>query len=119
MRFISSKTHGILDYLSGILLILSPWLFGFANGGMAQNVPVITGILILVMALFTNYELGAVKVLPFNFHLAIDIMAGAFLALSPWMFGFADEVFVPHLIFGIFEMTAGLFTRNVPFYKRI
>jgi hypothetical protein len=35
MRFISTKTHGVLDYLMGLFLILSPWIFGFANGGAA------------------------------------------------------------------------------------
>ena len=33
MRFISTRVHGILDYLMGPLLIASPWLFDFDNGG--------------------------------------------------------------------------------------
>lgn len=83
MRFINSKTHGILDYLTGALLIVAPWLFGFANGGAAQTVPVVIGIAIIAMALFTDYELGAVKTIPLNFHLGTDVAAGLFLAVSP------------------------------------
>ena len=39
MRFISTKTHGALDYLTAIVLILAPWIFNFDNGGAAQWVP--------------------------------------------------------------------------------
>ena len=33
-----------MDYLMGILLIASPWLFGFDRGGAETWVPVILGI---------------------------------------------------------------------------
>lgn len=114
MRFISTKTHGILDYFWGILLILSPWLFNFANGGAAQIVPMVVGFMVLLMALVTNYELGAIKKVPMSTHLTMDIFAGVFLVISPWLFGFADVVYLPHLIFGIFAIGAGMFTKKVP-----
>ncbi len=38
---------------------------------------------------------------------------GALLALSPWLFGFADDVWLPHLIFGILEIGASLLTHQV------
>jgi hypothetical protein len=117
MRFMSSKTHGVMDYIAGILLILSPWIFGFATGGPAQTVPIVVGILIISMSLFTDYEAGAVKKISLNFHLGMDIIAGAFLALSPWLFGFADVIIWPHLLFGLLEIGAGLFTKKVPEYK--
>ena|SRR5690554_1101211 len=117
MRFINSKTHGILDYLTGALLILAPWIFGFANGGPEQIIPILIGSAIILMSLFTDYEMSAVKLIPLSFHLGTDILAGLFLALSPWMFGFADVIFWPHLIVGILEMGAGLFTHRVPDYK--
>ncbi|MGB3586873.1 MAG: SPW repeat protein, partial [Tunicatimonas sp.] len=50
MRFISSKVHGLLDYISGALLILSPWIFGFATGSFAQWVPMLVGATILVVS---------------------------------------------------------------------
>ena len=36
------------------------------------------------------------------------------LALSPWLFGFADRVLWPRLIVGLWEIGAGLTTRTVP-----
>ncbi len=37
------------------------------------------------------------------------------LSLSPWLFGFAEQIFIPHLLIGIFEITAGLMTSRAPF----
>jgi hypothetical protein len=36
------------------------------------------------------------------------------LALSPWLFGFADRLFWPRLIVGLREIGAGLTTRTAP-----
>jgi hypothetical protein len=114
MRFIPTKTHGYLDYLVGALLIVSPWLLGFATGGIAQWLPVILGAGAIVYSLLTDYELGVSPVIPMPAHLGLDIGSGVLLAISPWLFGFASVVFLPHLIFGLFEIAAGLMTRTDP-----
>ena len=46
---------------------------------------------LIAYSLLTDYELGVWKVAPMAVHNLIDIVAGSFLALSPWLFGFADE----------------------------
>jgi hypothetical protein len=115
MRFISTKVHGVLDYLAGALIIASPWLFGFANGEAAQWVPVVVGITLLVLSLCTDYEAGLAKQFSMSFHLSMDVLAGILLAASPWLFGFADYVYMPHLILGILEIGAGLMTEKVPY----
>lgn len=114
MRPITTKIHGVLDYLGALLLIISPWLFDFANGGAAQWVPIIIGGMILIVSLITDYEFSMVKLVPMSTHLAFDILGGGLLAASPWLFGFADWVFWPHLLFGILLLGAGLLTRQVP-----
>ena len=117
MRFIPTKVHGALDYLSGLLFILSPWIFDFANGGAAQWVPILVGATVLVMSLITDYEFSIAKKVPMPTHLAIDVLGGGLLAASPWLFGFNDVVFWPHLLFGLVEVGAGLLTRQVPDYR--
>ncbi len=114
MRFIPTKVHGALDYATGALLILAPWLLGFANGGPAQWVPVILGAGVILYSLVTDYELGVARLLPMPAHLGLDIAGGVLLAASPWLFGFASLVFWPHLIVGLFEIAAGLMTRTAP-----
>jgi hypothetical protein len=47
-------------------------------------------------------------------HLALDLAGGAILALSPWLFGFSDYIWAPHLILGILEIGATLMTKLHP-----
>jgi hypothetical protein len=114
MKIISTKTHGVLDYLMGIVLIASPWIFGFANGGAEQWIPIVLGAGALLYSLMTNYELGVFKTISMKTHLTLDIMSGILLAASPWIFGFADRVSTPHLILGILEIGAAMMTQSTP-----
>jgi hypothetical protein len=118
MRFIPTKVHGILDYLMAILLMASPWIFGFANDGYAQWVPFIVGLVIIGQSLFTNYEVSLIQRIPMKTHLSLDVITGLMLAASPWIFGFADLVYLPHLILGILEIGAALSTHQQPDYLR-
>lgn len=114
MRFISTRTHGVIDYLMGALLIVAPYLLGFADGTAAQWSPQILGAALIGASLLTDYELGVVRVIPMPVHLFLDIAAGALLAVSPWLFGFADRVYWPHLILGLLEIGTGLMTSTTP-----
>lgn len=114
MRFIPTRIHGILDYLMGAVLIAAPWILDFNEGGAETWVPVILGAGVIMYSLFTDYELGAVRKLPMSTHLMLDLIGGAFLAISPWLFGFSDLVYLPHLILGIAEIGAALFTQREP-----
>lgn len=114
MRFIPTKVHGIMDYLMGLVLIASPWIFNFHRGGAETYVPVILGAGVILYSILTNYEMGVVKKLSMPAHLGMDLIGGIFLAISPWLFGFADYVYLPHLIFGILEIGASLMTVKVP-----
>ncbi len=118
MQFINTKTHGYLDYIMGALLIAAPWLFDFAAGGAETWVPVAIGASVIIYSLMTDYELGATHRISMRTHLLLDLIGGALLAVSPWLFGFADYVWEPHLIFGIAEMGAALFTKRVPGTER-
>ena len=112
MRFLPSRLHGVIDYLWGIALLATPWLFGFADVTAAKWLAVIFGIGAILYSLVTDYELGVLRILPMTLHLALDGLAGAFLAISPWLFGFADRVFWPHLLFGLFSVVASLIART-------
>lgn len=116
MKVISSKIHGVVDYVSGIALLAAPNLFGFNDlGGPAVTIPRVLGVLILLQSIMTDYELGLVKVIPFKIHLLVDYVASAFLALSPFLFGFSDEapnVWLPHVIVGIAYFVITLLTND-------
>ncbi|WP_207423367.1 SPW repeat protein [Desertivirga brevis] len=110
MRFISRKAHAVLDYMAGIILIAAPWILGFADVEAAKWSAVIVGAMILVMSFLTDYEGGGKKVLSMSAHLTMDVIAGIFLAASPWLLNFDEQVYLPHLIMGILEIGAGIFT---------
>jgi hypothetical protein len=112
MKFIDRKTHGYLDYIVGLLLIAAPWLLDFYRGGAETWVPVILGAGVIIYSLFTDYELSASRQIPFGTHLTLDVLGGIFLAVSPWLFNFAEHVYLPHLIVGIMEIAVVSFTRR-------
>lgn len=114
MRFIPTRVHGYLDYLVGLLLIAAPWLFDFADGGAETWVPVILGAGAIIYSLMTDYELGVSKTISMRTHLTLDLLSGILLAASPWIFGFADEVYGPHLVLGLLEIGAALMTKREP-----
>ena len=114
MRVIPTRLHGMLDYGMGLLLIIAPWLLGFADGGPEQWVPVILGAGVILYSLLTDYELGVARIIPMPVHLGLDVAGGVVLAASPWIFGFADEIWWPHVVLGVLEIGAGLMTRTTP-----
>lgn len=118
MRWIGTRTHGYLDYIMGVLLIAAPWIFGFARDGAETWVPVLLGAAVILYSLLTDYELGVSPTLSMRTHLMLDLVGGALLAVSPWLFGFANYIWEPHLIFGILEMGAALMTKQVPTIER-
>ena len=114
MRFVPTRIHGILDYLTGGLLIVMPWLFGFAQGGAETWVPVVLGAGVILYSLMTDYEWGVARVFGMSVHLWLDGWGGFLLAVSPWLFAFRDVIIWPHLIIGIFEVVAAITTRATP-----
>lgn len=117
MRFLPTRAHGYVDYLMGVLLIAAPWLLGFGRGGAETWVPVLLGAGVIIYSLCTDYETGVVKAIPMPTHLWLDGLGGALLAASPWLFGFNEHVWAPHLIFGLLEVGAALVTQTTPAYK--
>lgn len=114
MRFISTRVHGMVDYAMGLLLIVAPFLFGFATGGPAQWVPIVLGVVMLAQAVMTKYELGLMHMIPMPAHLTMDLLSGIVLLVSPWLFGFASVIVWPHVLLGLLEIGASLTTEKQP-----
>lgn len=97
----------------GAVLIIFPWLLDLESDA-AIWVPVILGAGAIAYSLLTDYELGVLRRLPMSTHLILDMLSGTVLAASPWLFGFADEVWVPHVVLGILEIGAAMMTQTIP-----
>ena len=114
------RRHPALTALAGVFLIAAPWIFRFSEHTAATVVPVVLGIGLIAYSLFTDYELGVWKVAPMAVHNLIDIVAGALLVASPWLFGFADEtanVWLPHVVVGLAAIFLGLTTKQAGGYS--
>lgn len=44
----------------------------------------------------------------------LDTVSGIFLATSPWLLGFSDKVFLPHLALGLIIIGAAIITSIKP-----
>ena len=115
LRVIPTGVHGVLDYLASGINLTFPGLLGLHDAPWAAIVPRIDGVAGAGYSLFTDYELGAFKVLPMPAHLAFDAAKGLFMAASPWLFGFAKNgarYWLPHLLVGTADVLAAMATRT-------
>ena len=83
LREIPTNVHGVLDYLASGINLLAPSLLGLEDVPQPALTPRLAGAAGTAYSLITDYELGAVKLLPMRTHLAMDVVKGAFLATSP------------------------------------
>ncbi len=76
---------------------------------------IIAGVVILMSELTTTSPISPIKMVPMRIHVWMDVLVGLILAVSPWIFGFADNdanVWVPHLVVGIAVIGYALITRT-------
>ena len=118
IRIVPTAVHAVFDYVGGLGLIASPFIFGFAGmGGIAVVLPIVLGVGLIAYSLLTNYELGipGLKVIPMSVHLVFDFVASAFLAVAPFLFGYADQgvnVWLPQVVAGVGVIGLGLVTQT-------
>lgn len=114
MRFLPTRFHGVLDYIAGPLLISTPWLFGYEEAEVASWTAIVAGVLVLMQTAFTDMEVGLIKKRSMSAHLITDVFLGILLAVSPWPLGFAQEVYMPHLLFGLYLLLTAFTTHRIP-----
>ena len=114
---LTTRVHGFLDYVVSLFLLASPWLLDFHQSGTATWVVIVLGGGALLYSLFTDYEAGVVKQIPMPVHLALDGFNGVLLAVSPWLFGFAETTWKPHLLLGLMEIAVVLLSKRRPPYR--
>lgn len=123
IRFVPTGVHGIFDYIGGIGLIASPFIFGFYGmGGIAVVLPIVLGIGLILYSLLTNYERGipGLKFIPMPAHLIFDFVAAAFLAIAPFLFGYSNQglnVWLPQVIAGVGVILLVMVSQTQPYLR--
>lgn len=113
MKPISTRVHGVLDFLSVLALVAAPAFFEI--GERVTPLLYLLAAATLTYSLFTNYEWGIARKIPMACHLALDVSSGIFLALLGLLF--IDElpaIRVALLLFGLFEVAVGMLTQPEP-----
>lgn len=114
MRFIPTRTHGMFDYVIGAILIAAPTILKLNLGSPESWVLIALGIVTITNSLMTDYEFGVVKFIPMPAHLVLDIVTGLVLVTSPWLFGFSQSAWIPHMIIGLVATIGSVTTRAQP-----
>lgn len=113
MRIVPTRIHGVLDYLTGVLLLLLPRLMGWDD--TTTTIMTILGVVTIIYSLLTHYELGALKLIPMGAHLVLDILSGLFLIAVPFLFDVAGPGVMGWFIgLGVLEVLAALMTETKP-----
>jgi len=89
-KFITKQIHAYLDYPVAVALIALPFVLGLGAGNpMAFWLSIVTGGAAFALTVLTDHELGLIRVLPYQLHLAVDGLVGAVFVLAPFVFGFS------------------------------
>jgi hypothetical protein len=101
MKVISALPHGLLDYAVGAMLVAAPWAFHFNQFEGPTYTMLGTGLVVLMLSLFTDYPLGLVKAVPFATHGRLERVGALFLLISPWLLHYSDIESARNLALGV------------------
>jgi hypothetical protein len=108
-RPIDATLHGATDYTVGtMLLTVFPRLAGIEGTSAARQIRA-AGAFHAGYSTLTNYPLGAVKLIPYKVHLALDALGAIALAATPFVTGQhakGPKHWVPHVAVCAFELTS-------------
>lgn len=81
--------HSYIDYPVAIALISLPVILGLGSlNPIALYLSVSVGIAALILTLLTDHQTGALSVIPYKIHLAIDFSVAILFLLAPFIFSF-------------------------------
>jgi hypothetical protein len=106
-RPIDSTLHGVTDYTAGTtLMTVFPRWAGIEGTESARQIRR-AGAIHAGYAMLTDYPLGAVKVIPYQAHLALDAVGALALAVTPFVTGQfkkGAKHWIPHVALCLFEL---------------
>ena len=100
-RIITPRVHGLLDYMSAIVLILAPSVLELNEvSPYAYWLSVIAGVILILYSLMTDYDFSIGMLIPLKTHLVIDFSAGVLFILWPFIFDFTGLALAYYLVMG-------------------
>ena len=113
MKVFSTRFHGLLDYATVLKLAVPPRVLGARED--TQRIADGGALAVLVYSLLTDYERGAIRVLPVPLHLALDAAFGATLCAVALRHT-GDKAIVRAVLaaLGLFSLFASVATETQP-----
>lgn len=90
LKILSPTTHGPLDYLFAMSLLVAPTLFAFFD--TATILAYTFGAGYILAAMLTLYPLGVIRLVPFPVHGILESIMALFWIACPWLFNFANDI---------------------------
>jgi hypothetical protein len=110
MQAISPRAHGVIDYLWAAAVPMLPRLMGWSP--QVTRLLTAAGMGGLAYSLLTDYEMGALRLLPMKGHLAFDYASAALLGTAPVWLDEEPEVNAALVGLGLFALVVALNTRT-------
>lgn len=114
LGLIPRPVHAIIDYTWGAAHTFAPELMGFEKDEAANMFCKARGLGATASSLLTSYELGLIKVIPFNMHLLLDLVSAIASLAAPKVLGFDKNKKATQAVLGfaIFEIVAVLLSKR-------
>lgn len=113
---VSLKVHNILDYIIALVLVSTPFVFGFSHIIEARNVFLVLGSGLAIYSLFTKYYYSIAKLIPIGVHMSFDVAAGLMAIVAPFTFDYRSQItdgqYWVHVILGASAMGLVALTRT-------
>lgn len=109
-RPISTRTHGIIDLIFSGTLIALPLVFKWNR--RATRLAISGAAATLANTLMTNFELGAVKLLPMKAHLSIDAGEASVLLSARKILSDDTHAGGALMVMGAIESAVGALTKT-------
>jgi len=108
MKSITTKTHGLIDYVVGALVTALPQMLPCRKP--AAGIFRMAGLGAAAYSAMTDYERGMIRVIPMETHLALDAAGAALLTASIMLREEEPEVRAVMGCVGLFEIAAAAMT---------
>lgn len=110
MKIISATNHGYLDFVTVVIFLSAPTLFGLI--GLPAMLAYGLAVIHLVVTLATDFPFGVIKIIPFTLHGWIERLVGPLLVVMPFILGFANEAAARnfYIFIGLIIILVGVLT---------
>ena len=109
----ATRVCSLLHYGSVVLFLLTPVLSGGATDGPQTWIPVGLGVLMAGVTFAAKDRIGPARLVDGSTRQNVEMAGSTLLVLSPWLFGFADLTWRPHLLVGQVGIGVSMLTQKV------